>query len=192
MNRRLLLTGCAAATLAALAACSSTESTAPAARAPQPATALADFGGDWHDGLPVPGSSGNASTNAGSGAHNNPVQCNVTAAYDVTKVIGPSGGMLQVGPHELIIPPGALTTDIPVRGVAPAGDAITIQFFPEGLHFKKPAGLILDASSCATVPDVLYISEIAGENELIEALYSNWWHLVAAPLDHFSQYMLAM
>jgi len=188
--RRFLLAGCAAATLGALSACSSADSTAPAVRPAAPASALHDFNGDWHDGLPVPGSGGNASN--GANAHTQPIACNVPARDSVSKVIGASGGILDVGPTRLIIPPGALTKDTLVTGVVPAGNTVTVQFSPQGLHFKKPAGLIIDATNCSNVPNVLWINEVGGENELIVAIYSNWWHLIAAPLDHFSLYTLAM
>lgn len=190
MKRRFLVLGCATATLAALTAltaCSSGDSVAPTVRTPAPATPSFTFGGDWHDGNPVPGSSGNASN-----AHTQPIACTIATGDSVTKIIGASGGEIDAGPSHLIIPPGALTKDTAVTAVVPAGNTIVVKFSPQGLHFKKPAGLILDASTCTKVPDVLYINEVGGENELITAIYANWWHVVAAPLDHFSQYMLAM
>jgi hypothetical protein len=166
--------------LLSVAACSSTESTAP-----QRSAATGASFSELHDGLMVPGSGGNAST-----AADRPLACMVPAALTDSALIGPSGGELDVGPHRLIIPPGALTTTMWLSGTVPAGNSLRIDFQPEGLQFKKPAGLILDASSCADVPNIVYLNEDGGIEEHIQAIFSNWWHTIAAPIDHFSGYML--
>ncbi|MGH7618229.1 MAG: hypothetical protein ACREPM_13465, partial [Gemmatimonadaceae bacterium] len=108
-----------------------------------------------------------------------------------TATIGPSGGELDVGSSRLIIPPGALTKTIDVSATMPAGDTPTVIFQPTGLQFKKPAGLIIDASNCTDVPDVVYIDELGDVSPPIAAVYSTWWHTVAAPIDHFSGYAVA-
>jgi len=104
--------------------------------------------------------------------------------------VGPDGGELDIGPHRLIIPPGALATPTQISGSIDAGPTVVIHFEPTGLQFKKPAGLIFDASSCTDVPNALYLDEIGDELEEIPAVYSNWWHTIAAPIDHFSNYAL--
>jgi hypothetical protein len=181
MLRRRHILACAAI---ALAACSSTDSTAPT-RVAAPSTASFAYGGDTHNGYPVPGTSGNASASTKT-----PLQCSVATTLTGSAVIGPNGGVLDVGPHRLIVPPGALTTTRTLSATVPAGNSIQIQFAPEGLHFQKPAGLILDASSCGSVPNAVYIDEIGGENEHLTAIFSNWWHVIAVPLDHFSLYAI--
>lgn len=108
-----------------------------------------------------------------------------------TAIIGPSGGELIVGPHRLIIPPGALTTTVRIIGTAPESDVPTIELEPHGLKFKKSAGLILDASNCTDVPPIVYINELGVASDPILAIYSTWWHTVAAPIDHFSGYAVA-
>jgi hypothetical protein len=166
--------------LLSIAACSSTESTAPQQAAPSGPSFI-----ELHDGHVVPGSGGDASEVAGQ-----PLACNVPTTLTDSALIGSSGGELDVGPHRLIIPPGALTADTWVSGTVPAGNSIRIDFQPEGLQFKKPAGLILDASTCADAPNIVYLNEDGGIEEHIEAIFSNWWHTIAAPIDHFSGYML--
>ncbi|HXT18010.1 MAG TPA: hypothetical protein VN706_20430 [Gemmatimonadaceae bacterium] len=183
MKRRRLILACTAITLAA---CSSTDSTAP--RAITTATASHAYGGDWHDGTPVPGSVGEAQNSSSS--NQQPLACNVDAPLQGSAIIGPSGGTLNVGPHRLIIPPGALDSNVTVSGVVPAGNTLRIDFYPQGLQFRKPAGLVLDASSCGTVPNVIYLDEVDGLQEHIQATFSTWWHTIAAPLDHFSGYLL--
>jgi hypothetical protein len=182
MRRSLAL----AVSVLGLAACNGSDTTAPRLQAADAAARY--FGGILHNGWPVPGSAGDAVTATAKPTQS--LQCSVSAPLTGMARIGPAGGMMDIGPHRLIIPAGALTTDVDVKGVVPAGNTLQIQFYPEGLHFNKPAGLILDASSCAGVPDVVYINEKGGENEVIHAIFSEWWHVIAAPLDHFSMYVL--
>jgi hypothetical protein len=166
-----------------VAGCSATDTTAPAAaRSATPGTPAAFI--DIHDGLAVPGSGGQGS------ASTKPLACTVDAPLTGSALIGPRGGELDVGPHRLIIPPGALDSTTLVSGSVPQGSTLRIDFQPEGLHFRKPAGLILDASSCGAVPNALYLDEVDGLVEEIDAVYSAWWHTIAAPIDHFSGYML--
>jgi hypothetical protein len=108
-----------------------------------------------------------------------------------TAVVGPNGGELVVGPHRVIIPPGALTQTVEISGTVPTDNSVSIYLEPTGLQFKKPVGLILDATSCADVPDAVYVDELGVPSAYITATYSNWWHTVAAPIDHFSGYAIA-
>jgi hypothetical protein len=173
--------------LLALGACSVSDSTAP-----RGASAQAGYdwtGGDTHDGHLVPGSVGNAGLAPATGQQT-ALACAVPAPLYGQAAIGPNGGELDVGPHRLIVPPGALTETVVLSGTVPAGNSILIDFAPHGLQFKKPAGLILDASSCGNVPNVLYLDEQGNIAERITATFSNWWHTIAAPLDHFSTYMI--
>lgn len=143
----------------------------------------------YHDGRLVPGSNGQAGTapsQAGAG-----LQCSVPQALWGEAKVGPAGGELDVGPHRLIVPPGALTRDTVISATVPAGNTIEIDFQPHGLRFNKPAGLILNASACSGVPDALYLDEIGGP-EHISATFSEWWHVIAAPIDHFSGYAVDM
>ena len=117
--------------------------------------------------------------------------CQPRDAQYGTATIGPSGGELDAGPHRLIIPPGALNVTVVMSATVPEGGAPTIIFEPHGLQFKKPAGLILDASNCFDVPNVVYINEIGVVSDPIAATYSTWWHTIAAPIDHFSGYAVA-
>ncbi|HVX38667.1 MAG TPA: hypothetical protein VHB25_03755 [Gemmatimonadaceae bacterium] len=177
-------------TLAALAACAGVDTTAPAHRAPTAARAnSAPSGAQLHDGHVIPGAIGQAGTAPASDATR--LACDVPSTLTNSAVIGAKGGELDIGPHRLIIPPGALTHDTLISGTIPAGSSIEIHFEPHGLQFLKPAGLQLDVSSCSNVPDVVYLDETEGTVlERIKAVFSNWWHTVAAPLDHFSTYAM--
>ena len=108
-----------------------------------------------------------------------------------TATIGPSGGEIDVGRNRLIVPSGALTQTVRVSATVPDASTPTIIFEPNGLRFKKPAGLILDASNCVDVPAVVYINELGVASHPIPAIYSTWWRTIAAPIDHFSGYAVA-
>lgn len=179
---RFILAGAAALVLAA---CSSSDIAAPSrSLTPTPA----------ERGV-VPGSNGNGSNSSGA---LKALPCNVLSPINGSARIGPSGGVLYMGPHRLIVPPGALTKDTTITGTVSSGSAtlgsvpsgVVIEFQPTGLHFKKPAGLIFDASSCGPVPDAVYLNPLTGGGDPIQAIYSNWWHTIAAPIEHFSIYAL--
>lgn len=176
-----------AAAALVLAACSGTDLTAPT-RSMAPTSAVRGV---------VPGSNGNGSNSSGA---LKALPCNVLSPVNGSARIGSSGGVLYIGPHRLIVPAGALTKDTTITGkvyspsptLGSADGSVVIEFQPTGLHFKKPAGLIFDASSCGPVPSVIYLNPLTGGGDPIQAIYSNWWHTIAAPIEHFSQYMLAV
>lgn len=187
MRRRLAVL----LSLATVVACAGIESTGPT-RQIAPRTARADHGpdgDDMHDGHMIPGAAGQAGT--APAATGNRLACNVPSTLTDSAVIGAKGGELDFGPHRLIIPPGALTHDTLIWGTIPAGPSITIELQPHGLHFMKPAGLQFDVTSCGEIPDAVYLDGLYGP-EHIQAVFSEWWHTVAAPLDHFSGYALDM
>lgn len=174
--------------LAALTACGGVESTAPVRQIAQPASRnSAPSGDDLHNGRMIPGALGQAGTS--SAATGNRLACNVPSTLTNSAVIGAKGGEIDFGPHRLIIPPGALTHDTLISGTIPAGTSITIELQPHGLQFLKPAGLQFDVTSCGAIPDAIYLDGLDGP-EHIKAVFSEWWHTIAAPLDHFSGYAL--
>lgn len=188
--KRSRLTLCIA--LVALGACSGADSivpSAPSAMQPSDTAAFSASGGSWHDGHLVPGSLGNAGS-APAPSDQKRLACNIVSPLFGSATIGPDGGVLFVGRNALIVPPGALTKTVTISGTVSAGNQFKIDFQPHGLQFKKPAGLVLDATSCGDVPNVVYLDEQGGIAQRITAIFSNWWHRVAAPLDHFSTYML--
>jgi hypothetical protein len=187
-----------------IAACASSDTTAP--RATPSASAQFDKNGnngnngnngkggqngpsdgDYHDGTVIPGSLGNAGSAAANGVQTR-LACDIQQDITGRALIGPQGGQLMVGGTVLIVPPGALTDTVTLSGTIAAGNQFQIDFQPHGLQFKKPAGLVFDFTSCASAPDVVYLDEQGGILERIAAVFSTWWHTIAAPLDHFSTY----
>ena len=127
------------------------------------------------------------------------VQCETHPAYTGEGLIGANGGQIVIGGgSRLIVPPGALTTRVWIKATIPAGDNVTIdfEFSPHGIAFRKPLGLVLNASGCDIgeykAPSIAYYNEETGElGDYIQSFYSNYWHLVAAPIWHFSGYAIA-
>ena len=110
-------------------------------------------------------------------------------------IIGPSGGTLTIGRDRLIVPAGALLAPTFITATIPADTIASIHFEPEGLQFKKPAGLVLDAEGCSALsehPSILYLDDDGNILERIDATFSNWWHTVAAPINHFSVYAIGV
>jgi hypothetical protein len=103
-------------------------------------------------------------------------------------LIGPAGGDLIIGPNRLVVPAGALTDTVTISGTVPDSLPFQINLQPHGLQFKKAAGLILDASSCTTVPNIVYLIDQFTVSDPIQAVYSNFWHTIACPIWHFSGY----
>ena len=161
-------------------ACHAADSTSP--------TRLAAASGATGNGMLIPGSIGGPGSLVGAGRLRG---CIPRAAQVGTATIGPSGGELAVGTHRLIVPPGALTEMVQISGTSPSDSVPKIFLEPHGLRFKRPAGLILDASNCVNVPDIVYINEIGVASAPIAAIYSTLWRTIAAPLDHFSGYEVA-
>jgi hypothetical protein len=108
---------------------------------------------------------------------------------------GPGGGILAFGNSRLIIPGGALRDTVTISATPRADGTSTVDFQPTGLHFYKPAGLILDAAGCSLkpgdVPSVVYLDDAGQIREQIAALYDPHWQAVAAPIEHFSAYAIA-
>jgi hypothetical protein len=167
--------------LLAVAACSGDGPTMPVAAAPS-ANAFRGLGSP-------PGSKRTSAAVAGAFV---PLNCTPKQLATGSATIGPAGGVLQIGTHRLIVPAGALTNRVLISGTVPAGKPFEIDLQPHGLQFRKPAGLILDASSCVDVPTIVYIVDDVTLGPPIPAFYSNWWKAIACPIWHFSGYMIAL
>jgi hypothetical protein len=122
--------------------------------------------------------------------------CPATPGAQAEETIGPEGGTLQIGPHRLVVPPGALDTLVTISGVAVADSVVSVQFQPEGLTFSRPARLTLSYAACPLIPSLLpkRIVYTTDALELLELLVSSddLLHLkLSANLDHFSRYAVA-
>ena len=169
--------------LVAASSCTGDSPTAPVATSDATATASYRSYG-W-----MPGSRRTSSATSGKFV---PINCTPRRSAQGSAVIGPAGGTLWIGTHRLIVPAGALTQPVLISGTVPEGRPFEIDLQPHGLQFRKAAGLILDASSCTEVPTIVYLIDQYNVSPPIPAIYSNWWHMIACPIWHFSGYMIAL
>jgi hypothetical protein len=124
------------------------------------------------------------------------LSCPDQPAAQAEATIGPEGGTLQIGPHRLVVPPGALDSTIVISGVAVADSVVSVRFAPEGLTFSRPAHLTLSYAACPLIPSLLpkrvvYTTDVL---ELLQLLLSSddlLHRQVSADLDHFSRYAVA-
>jgi hypothetical protein len=122
-------------------------------------------------------------------------KCSTESFGSVSKQIGPAGGTIEVGPHSLVIPAGALATTVTITATAPAGDYVKVDFQPEGLRFSKRAVLTLSYGYCdgrpPLLPKVVYLSDLLQILEVLDALNNLGDKSVTAKIRHFSGYAIA-
>lgn len=109
-------------------------------------------------------------------------------------IIGPQGGTLKVGEHELVIPAGALDHDELVVAESPTSSLVDVQFAPHGLQFLKPAQLKLSYKGCVRPTSYeLLIAYIEAHRvlELPPSVDHKGDDEVEADIDHFSRYAIA-
>jgi hypothetical protein len=115
--------------------------------------------------------------------------------YAITKqTIGPSGGVLTVGSHSLVIPKNALSQKVAITAEQIRGSTNSIRFSPEGLRFEKPAVLTMDYQNCALVllqKKIVFTTENLKILEVLRSLDLFRSKTVTAPIDHFSRYAVA-
>ena len=118
--------------------------------------------------------------------------------YDsTTKTIGILGGSLSVGPHTLIIPPGALLRPTTITMVLPTGlNVNAVKFKPAGLQFLTPAALKMSYANCSLLGKLLP-KQIAYTTDNLQILYyllsidNLLSKYVTGKLNHFSDYAIA-
>lgn len=129
------------------------------------------------------------------------LRCEPQQIKAVTKKIGSKGGTLDVGPHRLVIPAGALPGDVEITGDAPTGPEADLEFQPHGLQFQRPVEMTFDYGRCVvpTVPEadvelgVTYMGPVGAERRAIEKMPSTDKrddHKISALTDHFSGFVI--
>ena len=115
--------------------------------------------------------------------------------YAVTyQTIGSQGGTIKIGKHALVIPKGALRTNVRIKAEQMQGPTNSVRFSPEGLKFQKPATLLLNYQNCedvGTPKAVVYTTEQLKILEILQSLDLLKSRTIAAPIDHFSRYAVA-
>lgn len=124
------------------------------------------------------------------------LQCSPLPTATDTEIIGPAGGTLNVGPHKLVIPAGALSVATQITATAPSGTINRIEFAPHGLQFAKDAKLTMSYANCGLIfgllpRHIVYADDNLRPLELLDAVPNLLKRETTAGLDHFSDYILA-
>jgi len=127
------------------------------------------------------------------------ISCNVKQTTYGAGWVGPSGGVIRVGPHVLTIPRGALKTYTRITATAPKGNTVLVDFEPHGLRFAKPTALSLSYKECGLTGtllgglllDVVYVDDRQSILEVLPSLNDLLNQRVIGRVDHFSGYALA-
>ena len=124
-----------------------------------------------------------------------PIDCQARDALVASGQLGPRGGVLRIGESKLVVPPGALRATVRITATRRSDAPGTIDFQPDGLRFRKAAGLVLSASGCDAPPDddvaVVHLGTRGEILETITASFDRRRNEVVAPITHFSGYAIA-
>jgi hypothetical protein len=126
------------------------------------------------------------------------LQCTPLPEAHAAAVIGPDGGTLQVGPHALVVPPGALPDTLTITADAPSDTVNNIRFTPEGLQFAAghPARLTMSYANCSLAGQLLpkriaYTTDLLQILEILVSVDNVLLRRVSADIAHFSRYAIA-
>jgi len=124
------------------------------------------------------------------------VRCAPLPADSVSQLIGPLGGVLEIGPDRLSIPAGALDAPVEITAIAPSDTVNRVRLEPHGLTFRKPVSLTMGYAHCealaSLVPKrVAYIDGALAILELLPSADNLPARAVTARLRHFSDYAIA-
>jgi hypothetical protein len=123
----------------------------------------------------------------------NKLNCLQAGPQTASAFIGPEGGTLHIGRHQLIVPAGALSHATLITGSVPSDGSATIAFEPSGLKFNVPATLVFSVKGCdapAADPSVMYIDDAGRPLEEWPAVFDREREEVTAPILHFSGYQV--
>jgi hypothetical protein len=111
------------------------------------------------------------------------------------KIVGPEGADLDVGPHKLRIPRGALPQATVITFEQPVSLEVTTRLSPHGINFRRPVTLTLSYKHCLRPTGyrerVAYTDEQLNILEYVRSRDNDADGLVSAVLDHFSRYAVA-
>ena len=124
------------------------------------------------------------------------LKCTPMPAAWASKVIGPMGGTITVGPHSFRVPANALGRNVTITAFSPSDKVNRIHFEPTGLKFDKPASLTMSYANCNILGILLpkHIAYVDGNLNILYYLLSVDNLLakkVTGQVDHFSEYAAA-
>ena len=123
------------------------------------------------------------------------LSCKVWSTTTASATIGSGGGVIRVGRHSLLVPPGALTSPTTITATAPRGNTVLVEFEPKGLKFDRPTALTLSYRDCGLLGglllNVVYVDRNQNILEILPSLNNLLNMTVTGRVDHFSGYALA-
>jgi hypothetical protein len=125
------------------------------------------------------------------------LRCSPLAYDSVTQTVGPEGGTIDVGPHTLDVPPGALSEPVSITAVVPPEEHNVIHFGPDGLTFARSARLTMSYANCGLINRLLPKRIAHTSFDLSTILYyllsfdDPLRQRVTGRLEHFSTYAVA-
>ena len=124
-----------------------------------------------------------------------PLVCPTDRSYSETRTIGRNGGTINVGPHTLTIPAGALSGYTRITATAPKGSYAEVEFAPHGLKFKRDVTLTISYAQCGVLngrpPVIVYADDDRNILEILQSSIDRSRETVTGKTDHFSSYILA-
>ncbi len=117
--------------------------------------------------------------------------------YDSTsQTVGPDGGTIQIGAHQLVIPAGALESPTLITAVTPSGPGNAVRFQPEGLQFEQTAYLTMSYANCNLLGSlapkrIAYTTDALDILEYLLSADNLFAQQVTGELHHFSEYAIA-
>ena len=123
------------------------------------------------------------------------LKCKATYAQ-ATETVGKAGGVIEVGPHKLTIPWGALDGPVTITATAPSGNVNLVEFEPAGLVFKKDASLTMSYANCSLLGSlapkrIAYTDDALVILEYLLSVDNLLTQKVTGKLKHFSGYAVA-
>lgn len=111
------------------------------------------------------------------------------------RIVGPQGADMSIGPHELHIPPGALSESVVITGEMPVSLLVSVELSPHGLQFAPGVTLVLSYKHCEQLESYEYLVAYldANRNVLEWPTSRNYseYEEITADIDHFSKYAVA-
>lgn len=124
--------------------------------------------------------------------------CTPLPAQTKSASIGLLGGVIKIGPHKLIIPPGAVLGRKTITAEITKGDKTnSIKFSPQGLKFLVPSVLTVSYANCKyggllSLLRLAYTSDdLKSILELLPAIPNPLNKTVIGTIGHFSRYAIA-
>ena len=124
------------------------------------------------------------------------LECRALPPESSSVTIGAGGGTLRVGPHLLVVPPGALDESVTITASILPGTVRGVDLQPDGLEFDRAAVLRMSYDGCNLLglllpKHVAYIDHEFNILELLRTLDDLRRRTVTTRLDHFSSYAVA-